>query len=104
VAHDAILSLRQAGKAHDSPAADRTRWGSDAGPGIHCERRLSFERPGDFVVDSDSQPCAPVFNRTVTLKDAWAKMRSEDQTAHARSARLDRTTETEDITSAPGSL
>jgi glutaminyl-tRNA synthetase len=29
---------------------------------------------GYFVADSgDSRPGAPVFNRTVTLKDAWAK-------------------------------
>jgi len=33
-----------------------------------------FERQGYFCVDPDSQPGAPVFNRTVTLKDAWAKI------------------------------
>ncbi|OIO89534.1 MAG: glutamine--tRNA ligase [Armatimonadetes bacterium CG2_30_59_28] len=33
-----------------------------------------FERLGYFCVDSkDSTPAQPVFNRTVTLKDAWAK-------------------------------
>ena len=35
--------------------------------------RFQFERIGYFVVDPDSKPGAPVFNRTVTLKDAWAK-------------------------------
>jgi glutaminyl-tRNA synthetase len=36
--------------------------------------RLQFERQGYFCVDPDSRPGAPVFNRTVTLKDAWAKI------------------------------
>ena len=35
--------------------------------------RFQFERVGYFVADPDSKPGAPVFNRTVTLKDAWAK-------------------------------
>lgn len=35
--------------------------------------RLQFMRKGYFCVDKDSQPGHPVFNRTVTLKDAWAK-------------------------------
>jgi glutaminyl-tRNA synthetase len=38
------------------------------------ETRLQFERMGYFCVDRDSQPGAPVFNRTVTLKDAWARI------------------------------
>ena len=37
-------------------------------------RRFQFERQGYFCVDPDSQPSAPVFNRTVTLKDTWAKI------------------------------
>ena len=36
--------------------------------------RFQFERQGYFCVDPDSQPTAPVFNRTVTLKDTWAKI------------------------------
>lgn len=35
--------------------------------------RFQFERMGYFCVDKDSKPGALVFNRTVTLKDAWAK-------------------------------
>jgi glutaminyl-tRNA synthetase len=34
---------------------------------------FQFERLGYFRVDEDSRPGAAVFNRTVTLKDAWAK-------------------------------
>lgn len=35
--------------------------------------RFQFERLGYFCVDADSTPERPVFNRTVTLKDQWAK-------------------------------
>lgn len=42
----------------------------DAAP----EDRFQFERHGYFVADRvDSQPGLPVFNRTVTLRDSWAK-------------------------------
>jgi glutaminyl-tRNA synthetase len=33
-----------------------------------------FERLGYFCVDPDTAPGKPVFNRTVTLKDTWAKI------------------------------
>jgi glutaminyl-tRNA synthetase len=36
--------------------------------------RFQFERLGYFCVDADSRPGAMVFNRTVTLKDTWAKI------------------------------
>lgn len=35
--------------------------------------RFQFLRKGYFVMDPDSTPSKPVFNRTVTLKDMWAK-------------------------------
>jgi glutaminyl-tRNA synthetase len=38
-------------------------------------QRFQFERLGYFIVDSvDSSPRALVFNRTVTLRDSWAKI------------------------------
>jgi glutaminyl-tRNA synthetase len=37
-------------------------------------QRFQFERQGYFSVDPDSRPGTPVFNRTVTLKDTWAKI------------------------------
>ncbi len=43
---------------------------ADASPGA----RYQFERLGYFCVDADSAPGKPVFNRTVTLKDTWAKI------------------------------
>jgi glutaminyl-tRNA synthetase len=36
--------------------------------------RFQFERQGYFCCDPDSKDGAPVFNRTVTLKDSWAKI------------------------------
>jgi glutaminyl-tRNA synthetase len=36
--------------------------------------RYQFERLGYFCVDKDSTPERPVFNRTVALRDTWAKI------------------------------
>ena len=36
--------------------------------------RFQFERLGYFCADPDSAPGAPVFNRTVALRDSWAKI------------------------------
>ena len=36
--------------------------------------RFQFERIGYFCVDPDSQPGALIFNRTVSLRDTWAKI------------------------------
>jgi glutaminyl-tRNA synthetase len=41
----------------------------DARPDI----RYQYERLGYFALDKDSAPGKPIFNRTITLKDAWAK-------------------------------
>ncbi len=36
--------------------------------------RFQFERLGYFCVDNDSKPGAIIFNRTVSLRDSWAKI------------------------------
>ncbi len=36
--------------------------------------RYQFERLGYFSLDPDSAHGKPVFNRTITLKDTWAKI------------------------------
>ncbi len=44
---------------------------ADMQPGSRCQ----FERLGYFCADSkESQPGKPVFNRTVTLRDSWARI------------------------------
>jgi len=42
--------------------------------GAEAQGRFQFERVGYFCVDPDSAPGALVFNRTVTLRDTWAKI------------------------------
>jgi glutaminyl-tRNA synthetase len=41
---------------------------------------VQFERQGYFAADPDSTPERPLFNRTVALRDSWAKIRKQ-QTA-----------------------
>ena len=57
-------SLTVLGAAKAEPAL------SAAGPGELCQ----FERLGYFCVDQDSSSSKKVFNRTVTLKDEWARI------------------------------
>jgi glutaminyl-tRNA synthetase len=57
-------SLRTAPKARVEPALAKIA------PGLHVQ----FLRLGYFFTDPvDSRPGAPVFNRTMTLKDTWAR-------------------------------
>jgi len=44
-----------------------------AKPGMHYQ----FERKGYFCVDLDSKPEKLIFNRTVTLRDTWAKIQKK---------------------------
>jgi glutaminyl-tRNA synthetase len=41
---------------------------------VEAGARYQFERLGYFCADRDSAPGRPVFNRTVGLRDAWAKI------------------------------
>ena len=41
--------------------------------------RFQFERLGYFCADPDSKPGAPVFNRTVALRDTWARLEKKDK-------------------------
>ncbi len=41
---------------------------------IEPGKTVQFERLGYFCKDKDSQPGKPVFNRTATLRDSWAKL------------------------------
>ena len=42
--------------------------------GAAAGTRYQFERQGYFCIDKDSTPEKPVFNRTVGLRDSWAKI------------------------------
>lgn len=51
------------------------------------EDRVQFERVGYFCADRyDYKPEKPVFNRTVGLKDSWAKIEKQDQKNNAPAA------------------
>jgi glutaminyl-tRNA synthetase len=41
--------------------------------------KYQFERLGYFCVDPDSKPSKPVFNRTVALRDSWAKIEKREK-------------------------
>ena len=41
--------------------------------------RVQFERQGYFCVDRDSSPARVVFNRTVSLRDTWAKIEKKQK-------------------------
>jgi len=41
-------------------------------PGFVCQ----FERNGYFCTDPDSKPEKLVFNRTITLRDSWARQQN----------------------------
>ena len=45
--------------------------------------RYQFERLGYFCVDPDSTEGAPVFNRTVSLRDTWAKIQKAQKAGRA---------------------
>ncbi len=45
--------------------------------GAAAGSRYQFERLGYFAVDADSTLAVPVFNRTVALRDAWAKIEAK---------------------------
>jgi glutaminyl-tRNA synthetase len=49
-------------------------WGEKALASIGTGEVVQFERLGYFCADPDSSPGKPIFNRTVTLRDSWAKI------------------------------
>ena len=61
---------------HVNPEAKRVLrgWLEPAAADVAPEQRFQFERLGYFVADRvDHRADAPVFNRTVTLRDTWAR-------------------------------
>ena len=68
-------SVRIVGNAQVEPAV------RDLGPG----ERIQLERLGYFCADAeDHRPDAPVLNRTVTLRDSWARLRARQAKGPAK--------------------
>jgi len=66
-------------KSHINPDSLETIVDCRIEPGLAGAEQGShyqFERLGYFCVDPDSLSAKPVFNRTVTLKDTWAKIQN----------------------------
>ena len=64
-------------KVNLNPDSLVTLTGCKLEPGLASAKpgdRFQFERQGYFCADRDSREGALVFNRTVTLKDTWARM------------------------------
>ena len=70
-------------KEHINPNSLETLTGCKLEPslaGATPGSRYQFERLGYFCIDTlDSTPPRPVFNRTVTLRDTWAKIEKAQQ-------------------------
>ncbi|GAB4552585.1 MAG: glutamine--tRNA ligase/YqeY domain fusion protein [Geothermobacteraceae bacterium] len=81
--YDRLFAEERPDKAEDfrtciNPGSLRTveAWVEPALLEIEPGEVVQFERTGYFAADSvDSRPGAPVFNRTATLRDSWAKMK-----------------------------
>ena len=67
----------------DSASAALTSWSRNrhfkVDPEFQPLRRFVGERLGYFTPDPDSTPDHLVFNRTLTLKDTWAKVQARDR-------------------------
>ena len=58
----------------DSLSVVEGAWLEPALASASAGERFQFERLGYFCVDSESRSGKPVFNRTATLRDTWAKI------------------------------
>jgi glutaminyl-tRNA synthetase len=66
-----------------SPTSETVLTGALVEPslaGVPVGETVQFERLGYFCPDPDSTPGHPVFNRTLTLKDTWAKLQAQGAT------------------------
>jgi glutaminyl-tRNA synthetase len=76
----ASLAVREDAMLEPACAEDADRDTPPAhGPGglDDIAGRYQFERLGYFCLDPDSTPKRPVYNRTATLKDSWAKAKAK---------------------------
>jgi glutaminyl-tRNA synthetase len=68
-------------RANLNPASRTVLDGCRLEPSLAAVRAgatVQFERLGYFCVDPGSSPGRPVFNRTVTLKDEWARLQKRE--------------------------
>ncbi|HEY6508996.1 MAG TPA: glutamine--tRNA ligase/YqeY domain fusion protein, partial [Vicinamibacterales bacterium] len=84
--YDRLFSLEDPGDGDRDPLEDLNPKSLERLTGCKVEpslavvtagARFQFERLGYFCVDPDTRAGAPVFNRTVTLKDPWARAKAQ---------------------------
>jgi len=83
--YDRLFTVEEPGKVDDyksvlNPASLEVVGGAKVEPSAASApagTRFQFERIGYFCVDPDSASGRLVFNRTVSLKDTWAKIESK---------------------------
>ena len=68
-----VAELRRRSQSEFARGADRLQGRAGCG-GRQSAEPVQFERQGYFCRDADSAPGRPVFNRTVGLRDTWAKV------------------------------
>ena len=72
-------------KSNLNPKSLETLSGCKLEPGLAEAKpgdRFQFERLGYFCADPDSESGKPVFNRTATLRDEWAKVQARMKVGH----------------------
>jgi len=85
--YDTLFSVENPAKVPDggrwldnlNPESLVVQRGCKVEPSLRAARpgeRYQFERIGYFCVDPDATGAHPVFNRTATLRDTWAKLKS----------------------------
>jgi glutaminyl-tRNA synthetase len=79
--YDRLFNVEQPGVAGDyrqdlnpDSLQVRTAKVEPSAASVRPGERFQFERLGYFCVDPDTRDGAVVFNRTVTLKDSWARI------------------------------
>jgi glutaminyl-tRNA synthetase len=87
--YDRLFNIEQPGTSDEghftdelNPASLEVVSGAWVEPSVldaAAETRYQFERLGYFAVDADSRRERLVFNRTVTLRDSWAKIEARDR-------------------------
>ena len=83
--YDHLFKAEEPGKSGDiledlNPNSVEVISGCKLEPALeHCEtsKAVQFERLGYFIVDKSSTSAEPVFNRTMTLRDTWAKVQKK---------------------------
>jgi len=73
-----------------NPSSMEILTGCMAEPGLDKAKAgevFQFERNGYFCVDPDSGPGNLIFNRTVTLRDSWAKVQASQSSDPAPGSR-----------------